>query len=179
MFAVRQAVRVIRRLGTQNSVTFHYVPIIPRLCSTSTKCQKYDQIEGDLNKLTDENDKRNSKTVLGKVEAKLQLIFTCKKCQTQNIKIISKLAYKKGVVIVRCDGCKNNHLIADNLGWFEELGKNTNIEKILAEKGEAVHKINYTSDGLNIFEKKELTVEQEESSNEAKNENNLTENQNS
>jgi mitochondrial protein import protein ZIM17 len=40
---------------------------------------------------------------------------------------------------VRCSGCNNNHLVADNLGWFRD--NKTNIEDILREKGEEVHKV--------------------------------------
>ena len=29
-------------------------------------------------------------------------------------------SYQKGVVLVKCDGCTNLHLIADNMGWFED-----------------------------------------------------------
>ena len=34
-------------------------------------------------------------------------------CNARNVKVISKLSYTKGVVIVKCDGCKNNHLIGE------------------------------------------------------------------
>ena len=78
---------------------------------------------------------------IGKVEGKLLLAFTCKVCNTRNSKSITKVAYTKGVVIVRCDGCQNNHLIADNLSWFTDMNGKKNIEDILAEKGEKVQRI--------------------------------------
>nr|XP_012227732.1 PREDICTED: DNL-type zinc finger protein-like [Linepithema humile] len=83
----------------------------------------------------------NERKELGKLEGKMKLMFTCKKCQTRNSKLISKLAYNKGVIIVTCTGCKNNHLIADNLGWFSEINQKINIEKLMALKGETVRKI--------------------------------------
>jgi protein import protein ZIM17 len=77
---------------------------------------------------------------LGKIESgKLSLSFKCKVCDTRNSYIISKKAYTEGVVLVECQGCKNNHLIADNLKWFRD-GK-TNIEDLMREKGETVRKM--------------------------------------
>ncbi|KAF2901062.1 hypothetical protein ILUMI_05118 [Ignelater luminosus] len=96
----------------------------------------------DLNRSYCSSPSLVGKTPLGKIESQLQLIFTCKVCKERNSFQISKLAYEKGVVIVKCNGCNNNHLIADNLNWFEDLSGKKNIEEILAEKGESVTKIN-------------------------------------
>ncbi|XP_051164695.1 DNL-type zinc finger protein-like [Leptopilina boulardi] len=104
-------------------------------------------------------DKECKKHPLAVTITKLKLSFTCKKCSTRNDKLISKLGYEKGVVIVRCDGCKNNHLIADNLGWFFGKNEKTNIEYILKQKGEIVRRIPHDSQGYMEFVTKEILEE--------------------
>lgn len=67
----------------------------------------------------------------------LAMIFTCKVCETRSVKTACRESYEKGVVVARCGGCNNLHLIADHLGWFGEPGS---IEDFLAARGEEVKK---------------------------------------
>ncbi|KAK1396445.1 DNL-type domain-containing protein [Heracleum sosnowskyi] len=67
----------------------------------------------------------------------LAMMFTCKVCETRNMKTMCRESYEKGVVVARCGGCNNLHLIADHLGWFGEPGS---IEEFLAARGEEVKK---------------------------------------
>ncbi|KAL3520734.1 hypothetical protein ACH5RR_018883 [Cinchona calisaya] len=75
----------------------------------------------------------------------LAMIFTCKVCDTRSVKTVSRVSYEKGVVLARCGGCNNVHLIADRLGWFGEPGS---IEDFLAARGEEVKK--GSADTLNL-----------------------------
>ena len=65
----------------------------------------------------------------------MMAIFTCKVCETRAVKKFSKDAYENGVVVVRCPGCKNDHLLADRLGVF---GDDFDIKKVLGELGDSV-----------------------------------------
>ncbi|KAJ3305849.1 hypothetical protein HDV03_000958 [Kappamyces sp. JEL0829] len=75
---------------------------------------------------------------------RLVIGFTCKVCSTRSYKSMSKQAYNNGVVIIKCDGCKNLHLIADHLGWFDsQKGPVGTIESIMKEKGESVQRVQF------------------------------------
>ncbi|KXN87686.1 hypothetical protein AN958_08323 [Leucoagaricus sp. SymC.cos] len=83
------------------------------------------------------------KQVLGKIEPKLSITFTCtvEGCGERSTHQFTKHAYEKGIVLVQCPGCQNRHLIADHLGWFKEStedGKLRTIEDLLKSKGEQV-----------------------------------------
>lgn len=75
----------------------------------------------------------------------LVMMFTCKVCNTRSMKTACRESYDKGVVVARCDGCNNLHLMADRLGWFGEPGS---VEEFLAARGEEVKK--GSADTLNL-----------------------------
>jgi len=77
------------------------------------------------------------------------IVFTCNVCESRSAKKISKQAYHKGVVLIQCGCCKNRHLIADNLGWFED--NPVNVEDLCKRKGQEVMKSKIISkDGLQL-----------------------------
>lgn len=78
----------------------------------------------------------STKTPIGRMKPTLSIVFTCNVCRTRQAKTMSKKSYQEGVVLIRCDGCENLHLIADNLGWFDD--KKTNIVDILQKKQQDV-----------------------------------------
>ena len=69
---------------------------------------------------------------------KLAIIFTCVHCNTRSAKQFTERSYRHGVVIATCPGCKRRHLIADNLGYFNDEDGGWNIEKGMAKLGENV-----------------------------------------
>lgn len=88
-------------------------------------------------------------------QKQLAIVFTCTVCNTRSAKQFTEQAYRNGVVLVKCPGCDNLHLIADRLGVFEdqgEDGKGWDVEKAMANIGDGVKAVNND----NVLE---LTVE--------------------
>lgn len=70
---------------------------------------------------------------------KFQLQYTCKLCDTRNVIKVNRIAYRKGIVIAKCKGCENKHLIADNLNWlsgFDYDNGEKNIEQYMENRNE-------------------------------------------
>jgi len=105
-----------------------------------TECSDQDHVPG---KTSDEHG--TSITIPGtqKGGRKLAIVFTCTVCETRSAKQFSEQAYLNGVVIVRCPGCQNLHLIADRLGYFED--GDWDLDSIVAKTGQSVKTINESS----------------------------------
>lgn len=58
----------------------------------------------------------------------------CNVCSTKITKKFSKKAYNEGVVIIKCDNCRNHHLVSDRLGWIGDSGENFDAFKFLKDK---------------------------------------------
>ena len=67
------------------------------------------------------------------------LAFTCTVCEAKQTRTFTRRAYHQGVVLIRCEGCDNVHLIADNLGWFED--EPVNVEQLAERKGQKVARL--------------------------------------
>jgi hypothetical protein len=72
-------------------------------------------------------------TVQTFVNPKFALQYTCNICETKNRVIVSRQAYREGMVIAVCKGCNNKHWIADNL---DPALSHSNIEEYFQSKGQ-------------------------------------------
>ncbi|CAM9741374.1 unnamed protein product [Chrysoparadoxa australica] len=74
---------------------------------------------------------------LGQIDLnpKLSLSFTCRVCDARSSYKVSRVAYKEGLVICVCSGCRRRHLIADNMGLMD-FDDFRHIEEFMAERGD-------------------------------------------
>ena len=84
----------------------------------------------------------------GGVTEKMLIIYTCKTCGTRNSQEISKIAYKEGIVVSKCSGCKTSHLVADNTGKLDMAEYGKKIDTYLESKGERVQRLVLTPEQL-------------------------------
>ncbi|BEJ13069.1 hypothetical protein CspHIS471_0302430 [Cutaneotrichosporon sp. HIS471] len=98
------------------------------------------------------------KQPIGKIEPRLSLTFTCQAgpekgnpvCGHRSTHEFKRHSYDKGVVLIQCPECKARHLIADHLGWFNEVtgdGKHKTVEDLVKAKGEKVTRGRVNLDG--------------------------------
>ncbi|KAH8832863.1 zf-DNL-domain-containing protein [Flagelloscypha sp. PMI_526] len=141
---------------TQPSVTFRFTP---RLIAAAAAHARRPQ--SSLASPT------SSESPAAPPEARLRMTFTCNAhtsesdpaqlCGHRSTHEFSKRSYTSGVVLVECPGCKNRHLIADHLGWFQDgtqNGKYKTIEEMVAARGEKVRrgKVQEGAETIEFFE---------------------------
>jgi mitochondrial protein import protein ZIM17 len=68
-------------------------------------------------------------------------------------------AYNEGLVIVRCYGCDNHHLIADRLNWFEE--GNVDVHDLITKYGTAENSTDVSNVSVQLS-KEDIAVLQRE-----------------
>lgn len=108
------------------------LPLLPYFGSSSQTF--FDPFDGTLPHLKPENDPdADAKPFVA--NRKFELQYTCNICDTRNCHKVSRVAYRKGVVIATCKGCGTQHLIADNLGFTNLWNKEGTIEEYFANKG--------------------------------------------
>lgn len=114
-----------------------YTRSLQTLAETSTKNPSENEISSSVEPNEEAASVRVNSDLKVSTRHDLAIIFTCKVCDTRSIKTVCRESYTKGVVVARCDGCNNLHLIADRLGWF---GEPSSVEEFLAARGEEVKK---------------------------------------
>ncbi|KAI0470360.1 DNL zinc finger-domain-containing protein [Xylaria cf. heliscus] len=70
------------------------------------------------------------------LEPHYRLAFTCVPCGNRSEHTVSKQGYHHGSVLITCPGCRNRHVISDNLNIFGD--RKITVEDLLREKGQLV-----------------------------------------
>ena len=88
------------------------IPLLPHFGSSSQST--FNPFDGTLPHLQpqEDTDPAVKKYVANR---KFELQYTCNVCDTRNCHKVSRVAYRKGVVIATCKGCQSQHLISDGM----------------------------------------------------------------
>jgi hypothetical protein len=66
------------------------------------------------------------------------VMYTCRVCETRSARRVSRAAYERGSVLLRCPGCRGLHVRADHLGYFDDAA--VDAAALLERRGERVRR---------------------------------------
>ena len=70
--------------------------------------------------------------------ALMVVMYTCRVCETRSARRVSRAAYERGSVLLRCPGCRGLHVLADHLGYFDDAA--VDAAALLERRGERVRR---------------------------------------
>ena len=76
--------------------------------------------------------------VADKAQQQTVVVYTCRVCETRSARRVSRQALEHGSVLLRCPGCRNVHVIADRLGYFDDA--TVDAAALLEARGEKVRR---------------------------------------
>ncbi|XP_074298488.1 uncharacterized protein LOC141629371 [Silene latifolia] len=131
---IKRYTKLARGIQTQTEVYTQSTEVAEKAEVGSAKVGVLSELNTDAIKANSEISNRSSAMSDLKVSSRhdLAMVFTCKVCETRSVKTCCRESYENGVVVVRCGGCNNLHLMADRLGWFGEPGS---VEDLLNTVG--------------------------------------------
>ncbi|CCE81657.1 Piso0_002320 [Millerozyma farinosa CBS 7064] len=106
------------------------------LISSSVPSARHYGFNGSIRQYSDGPTSQNKEAQIKIDDPQMMIAFTCTVCDTRSSHVFSKQAYQTGSVLIQCPGCKNRHLIADNLKIFKD--NKFSLEEVLKAKGESI-----------------------------------------
>ncbi|CCE82588.1 Piso0_002320 [Millerozyma farinosa CBS 7064] len=106
------------------------------LISSSVPSNRHYDFNGSIRQYSDGSTAQNKEAQIKVDDPQMMIAFTCTVCDTRSSHVFSKQAYQTGSVLIQCPGCKNRHLIADNLKIFKD--NKFSLEEVLKAKGESI-----------------------------------------
>lgn len=106
------------------------------LVSSSIPFARHYGFNDSIRQYSDGSTAQNKEAHIKIDDPQMMIAFTCTVCDTRSSHVFSKQAYQTGSVLIQCPGCKNRHLIADNLKIFKD--NKFSLEEVLKAKGESI-----------------------------------------